>query len=358
LSDRLGEYRRKRKAEETPEPAGGASPSPATRDRFVIQEHSARRLHWDLRLERDGVLVSWALPSGVPLDPDKNAKAVHTEDHPLEYIDFHGEIPKGNYGAGTMTIWDTGTYETEKFEEGKVIVTLHGERAQGRYALFRAGRDERDWMIHRMDPAPEWLEQMPAGLRPMEAEPGELPGDEEDWAYELLWPGQRIIAYNTPGKLRLASPDDTDLTSRFPEVRPLTRALGSATAILDGVLVAGGPDGKPSRDALEARMALTSDSAIRRRAKSDPVTLHLFDVLYREGRVLCGEPYGSRRERLEDLGLNDAAWVVPGNHRGNGNDLLERVPIVGIDGIVAKRLASAYRPGPSAGDWVKVRSTR
>ncbi|MDQ2676029.1 MAG: ATP-dependent DNA ligase, partial [Actinomycetota bacterium] len=182
--DRLGEYRRKRRVAETPEPDGAGAPHPeATPGRFVIQQHSATRLHWDLRLERDGVLVSWALPSCLPLDPDKNAKAVHTEDHPLEYIDFHGEIPKGNYGAGAMTIWDRGTYEAEKFEPAKVIVTLKGERAQGKYALFRAGKDERDWMIHRMDPAPEWLEPIPEDLQPMTAMDGALPGDEKAWAY-------------------------------------------------------------------------------------------------------------------------------------------------------------------------------
>ena len=358
MNDRLGEYRRKRRAADTPEPGGDAAPDAGeSHERFVIQEHSARRLHWDLRLERDGVLVSWALPSGLPLDPSKNAKAVHTEDHPLEYIDFAGEIPEGNYGAGTMTIWDSGTYEAEKFESGKVIVTLHGERAQGRYALFRAGKDERDWMIHRMDPAPDWLEPMPDGLRPMVATPGGLPIDEKAWAYELAWPGERTLAFVTPGKLRLETGDGQDVTSKFPEVRPITRNLGSTSAILDGVLVAFGPDGQPDPGLVDTRLGLSAESAIRRRIKSDPVSLHLFDALYLEGRVITELPYEKRREALEALKLEGAAWLVPAAHRGDGPSLLSRVGAIGVGGIIAKRLDSEYRPGETAEDWVRVDSS-
>src|SRR6516165_9330555 len=154
--DRLGDYRRKRDFGATPEPgaAGAAEDAERSRPRFVIQEHHATRLHWDLRLEHDGALASWAIPNGIPPDRTENRLAVHTEDHPLEYLDFHGEIPKGSYGAGTMTIWDHGTYDLHKWEERKVEVTFHGERLHGRYGLFTIGRDEdsADWMIHRMDP--------------------------------------------------------------------------------------------------------------------------------------------------------------------------------------------------------------
>ena len=141
--DRLAPYRDKRSFDRTPEPrAGRKASSDGPTSRFVIQEHHARRLHWDLRLERDGVLVSWALPRGVPEHPDANRLAVRTEDHPLEYIEFSGVIPKGQYGAGRMTIWDAGTYEAEKFEAEKVVVRLHGERVSGRYvaAAVRCAR--------------------------------------------------------------------------------------------------------------------------------------------------------------------------------------------------------------------------
>jgi bifunctional non-homologous end joining protein LigD len=135
--DKLREYRSKRSFGDTPEPSGDADGAPASEGRFVIQEHHATRLHWDLRLEHEGVLASWALPRGVPSDPAENRLAVHTEDHPLEYLDFHGEIPAGQYGAGQMSIWDRGTYEAEKWEDKKVVATFHGERMRGRYAPSR-----------------------------------------------------------------------------------------------------------------------------------------------------------------------------------------------------------------------------
>ena len=152
MADRLTEYRRRRDARRTPEPVPAKAPEPGQGDVFVIQQHHARRLHWDLRLERDGVLVSWAVPRGLPRDPARNHLAVHTEDHPMEYADFHGEIPAGEYGAGRMTIYDKGTYTTEKWRDNEVIVVLHGQQASGRYVLFQTRG--KDWMIHRMDGPP------------------------------------------------------------------------------------------------------------------------------------------------------------------------------------------------------------
>src|SRR6202022_1750196 len=156
-----------------PGPGRPAAPAPAARvPRFVVHEHSARRMHWDLRLEHDGVLASWALPRGVPDDPAHNRKAVRTEDHPLEYLDFEGEIPAGSYGAGTIKIWDRGTYEPQKWRADEVIAVFHGQRLSGRYALFQAGA-ERDWLMHRMDPpADPNREPMPRHIPPMLARPG------------------------------------------------------------------------------------------------------------------------------------------------------------------------------------------
>ncbi len=171
---KLGNYKAKRDFKRTPEPKGRARKSTAA-GRFVVQEHDATRLHWDLRLERDGVLASWAVPNGIPQTPKENRLAVHVEDHPLDYIDFEGEIPEGNYGAGTVRIWDTGTYEAEKWEPKKIIVTFHGERLQGKYALFQT-RSAKDWMIHRMDPpADPEREPMPERVVPMLAKLGTLP---------------------------------------------------------------------------------------------------------------------------------------------------------------------------------------
>src|SRR5215210_2482236 len=180
MPDRLRRYREKRDPAASPEPAGSTTPDAAPLGdlpRFVIQEHHARRLHWDLRLEHDGVLASWAVPRGIPRTPDRNNLAVRTEDHPLEYLEFHGEIPAGQYGAGTMAIWDRGTYEEHKFRDDEVMVTFHGERVRGRYVLFRTRGD--DWMIHRMDPPEDARrEPMPDELAPMLATSGGLPPDD------------------------------------------------------------------------------------------------------------------------------------------------------------------------------------
>src|SRR2546421_5019103 len=179
-SKKLSDYQAKRHFKSTPEPAGqGSAGEDADAPRFVVQQHNATRLHWDLRLEHDGALASWAIPNGIPPDPAENRLAVRTEDHPLEYLGFEGDIPKGQYGAGTMRIWDRGTFETHKWEERKVEVTFHGERLSGRYGLFPIGRGdgaEQDWMIHRMDPpADPEREPMPEHVVPMLARPAQLP---------------------------------------------------------------------------------------------------------------------------------------------------------------------------------------
>src|SRR4051812_42474335 len=178
---KLGEYEEKRDFGATPEPRRKRRRKKAGKPRFVVQEHSARRLHWDLRLEHEGVAASWAIPNGIPLDPEEDRKAVHTEDHPLEYLDFEGEIPKGQYGAGTMRIWDRGTYDCHTWEAGKVVLSFSGERLGGRYALFRAGREEKDWMIHRIDPPATRRDPFPESLLPMLARPGELPARGRGW---------------------------------------------------------------------------------------------------------------------------------------------------------------------------------
>jgi bifunctional non-homologous end joining protein LigD len=324
--------------------------------RFVIQEHSARRLHWDLRLEHDGALASWALPKGLPADPRRNHKAVHVEDHPLEYLEFEGEIPAGSYGAGTVSIWDSGAYECEKFEPRKVIVTLHGERAEGRYALFQAGEDERDWLIHRMDEPARPYEPMPEGLTPMMARPAELPADDAGWAFEVKWDGVRAIAYSEPGELRLQSRNLNDVTARYPELRRLNRELGSLSAVLDGEIVAFNDEGRPSFERLQGRMHLTNEAEVKRRAKSEPVSFQIFDLLFLDGHSLLELSYEERRRLLERLDLNGEAWQTPGFHRGDGAKLLARTGDLGLEGIVAKRLDSRYRPGKRGGEWLKVKN--
>jgi bifunctional non-homologous end joining protein LigD len=359
VADKLGTYRRKRDFAATPEPAGAAGEA-GDAARFVIQEHHATRLHWDLRLERDGALVSWAIPNGLPEEPRDNRLAVHTEDHPLEYLTFEGDIPKGSYGAGTMRVWDRGTYETLKWEPRKVEVNLHGERVEGRYALFPLdrGADPKDWMIHRMDPpADPGRQPMPDKVVPMLARLGDLPRDDEHWAYEIKWDGVRAIAHSEPGRLRFLSRNLHEITERYPELARLNRALSHHRAILDGEVVAFDAEGRPSFGALQRRMHLTSDSAVRRLAREAPVTYVIFDLLWLDGHSLMAEPYAERRARLAELDLNGERWRTPEHVVGHGAEVLGASAGQGLEGVVAKRLDSPYEPGRRSACWVKVKNT-
>jgi bifunctional non-homologous end joining protein LigD len=365
-SQKLGDYRAKRDFQATSEPAGEPEAA-ADGHRFVVQEHHATRLHWDLRLEHDGVLASWAVPNGIPPDPADNRLAVRTEDHPLEYLEFHGEIPKGQYGAGTMTIWDRGTYELHKWEERKVEVTFHGERLTGRYGLFPIGKPgdaKDDWMIHRMDPpADPRREPMPERIVPMMARAEtELPRDEKNWSFEVKWDGVRAIAYVQPGRLRLESRNLNDVTEAYPEVRGLIGALGMHEAVLDGEIVAfdysDPAHPRPSFERLQRRMHVRGPSAIRRLQSSMPVVYAIFDLLYLDGHSLMELPYRERRARLESLELRGPAWRVPATHPGEGKLLLEATEQQGLEGIVAKRLESRYEPGRRSGNWLKIKHTR
>lgn len=367
--EKLSTYRAKRDFNATEEPSGGERGSPEEREsqeqpRFVVQEHHATRLHWDLRLEHDGALASWAIPNGIPPDPGENRLAVHTEDHPLEYLEFEGDIPKGQYGAGRMRIWDRGSYELHKWEQRKVEVTFHGERLSGRYGLFPIGRKgvdagPDDWMIHRMDPpADPAREPIPERVLPMLARAGDMPAEEQRWSFEVKWDGIRAIAYLQPGRLRLESRNLREITDGYPELRGMLLDLGMRDAVLDGEIVAFDEDGRPSFGRLQRRMHVSSPAAIRRLAASTPVLYAIFDLLHLDGRSLSELPYSERRRLLEGLGLEGPAWRVPGAHPGQGARLLEATALQGLEGIVAKRLDSPYEAGRRPGTWIKIKNTR
>jgi bifunctional non-homologous end joining protein LigD len=363
-SDKLGPYRAKRDPTRTREPVPAPGPLPQGRDdTFVIQEHHASALHWDFRLERDGVLVSWAVPKGLPLDPSTNHLAVRTEDHPLEYAAFEGEIPEGEYGGGRVLLWDHGTYECEKWTDTEVKVVLHGSRVSGRYVLFGTGkRGARDWMVHRMDPPPDpdW-QPLPTLVRPMMAVAGSLPPASEDdrWGYEMKWDGVRAMAYVEGGRIRLLSRNDRDVTAAYPELRLLGESLGATQALLDGEIVALDPaTGIPSFERLQQRMHVVRPAQVRRLARDVPVTFLLFDVVHLAGRDLMPLPYTERRARLDSLELNGAHWQTTPYWVGGGRAVLSASAEQGLEGIVAKRLDSAYFPGRRSDCWVKVKTLR
>jgi bifunctional non-homologous end joining protein LigD len=321
---------------------------------FVIQEHHARALHWDFRLERDGVLVSWALPKGLPDDPKRNHLAVHTEDHPLEYQDFEGDIPKGEYGGGHVSIWDRGTYEVEKWLDDEVKVVLHGTRANGRYVLFPTGKpSDKNWMIHRMDPPAEGFEEMPARIEPMQAVAGSLPVRRTGWAFEFAWGGRRTIAYIEGGRVHALDANGTDLTGHLPELRHLGAFLGSRSAIFDGELVAIDREGRPNPEQL--REQLDGPSRPGRRRNDDAPTYFIFDLLYLDGRSTIGLSYDERRELLESLELHGRAYVTaPAFTDMAGKAVLAVSREKGLEGVVAKKRRSPYTPGAASGSWIAV----
>jgi bifunctional non-homologous end joining protein LigD len=358
----LKTYRSRRDASRTPEPVPTDDPNVERKGSglsFVVQEHHATALHWDFRLERDGVLVSWALPKGLPLDPKKNHLAIHTEDHPLEYGTFAGEIPDGEYGGGKVVVWDHGSYDCEKWTDRRVEVVLHGGRVSGRYVLFPTGKRDRDWMIHRKDPPPAGTEPMPTLVRPMLATTTTtLPRHDDRYGYEFKWDGVRAVVYVDGGRPRALSRNDNDVTASYPELRAMAESLGSTQVVLDGELVAFDADGKPSFGLLQSRMHVTSASQIRRLTQQTPVTFLAFDLLYLDGRSLLDEPYEARRKALDGLGLAGLSWQTTPWFAGGGEAVLEASRQQSLEGIVAKRLDARYVPGRRSDTWLKLKNIR
>jgi bifunctional non-homologous end joining protein LigD len=377
--DRLEAYRSKRDPKRTSEPVPAKQGTSGDELTFVIQEHHARSLHWDFRLEHDGVLVSWALPKGPPTDPGKNHLAVQTEDHPLEYGSFEGTIPKGEYGAGDVEIWDAGTIEVEKWQEGKeIIAVLHGREDGGlggvrRFALFNTGdhgpnkEPEKNWMIHLMEDEPK-KEALPADLSPMLASIGDIGSlrrEAEDWAFEMKWDGIRALARVEPGdgertgSIELTSRNGHDMTNTYPELHELVECI-DVDCILDGEIVALGQGSRPDFGRLQRRMGLSRDSDIEREQRRTPVYLMLFDVLHADGSSLLRTPYTERRERLFELVTESEHIHVPEAFEGSVDAAFESSRKLRLEGVMAKRGDSVYLPGKRTRTWAKLKhaSTR
>jgi bifunctional non-homologous end joining protein LigD len=335
----LEDYRRKRRPGKTPEPFG-SKPRPGAEPRFVVQRHAARRLHYDFRLERDGALASWAVPKGVPLRRGERHLAVHVEDHPLEYGDFEGTIPAGEYGAGTVEIWDRGTYELlEEKRNGGLTVRLRGERLDGTWTLVpaRLDGDPKNWLLLRKDGSTTG-----AGYAPMLASSSEALPVGEGWSYEPKWDGYRAIVTVSGGEARLRSRNGNDLTERFRELaRAIPLAVRSADAVLDGEVCALDEGGL-------SRFSLLQEG-------SGKLVLVAFDVLEIDSESLLDEPLRERRERLARLVDVSRGVILVSPAFDDGDALLAAASAQGLEGVVAKRLDSSYQPGRRSIDWHKVK---
>jgi bifunctional non-homologous end joining protein LigD len=351
---KLTEYRRKRKQAKTPEPF---SPSRKRSSRdgpiFVVQRHDARRLHYDFRLERDGALASWAVPKGVPLEPGQQHLAVHVEDHPLEYASFEGEIPKGEYGAGTVEIWDSGTYElVEEKRDGGLTVRLDGKRLKGTYALVPAklSGDPKNWLIIRKrdqeSPVAASGQKGSARRRyaPMLATLAQEVPRGDGWVFEIKWDGYRIVSRIAESEAELRTRKDQDYTQRFANVaRELPKALKTPDCVVDGEVCALDENGRPSFSAMQQGKSGT------------PIVYFVFDLLEVDGGPIIDLPLAERRKRLEQLLDRRNKTVRLSETFDDGKALLKAAKDQRLEGIVAKRLESRYLPGKRSRDWLKIK---
>ena len=404
----LQEYKRKRKFDQTPEPSGDINkPAGAS---FVIQKHRATRLHYDFRLEMEGVLRSWAIPKGPALNPAEKRLAVETEDHPIDYGEFEGVIPRGNYGAGNVIIWDRGTYEMvdpdtpEKgWKKGKLHFILHGRKLKGEWILVRGSREPKQWIFFKVrdryasqeiditkerpesvisgtlvedvgkESSKQWvtpiereLEQygmkkpgrvpLPAKISPMLATLIDEPFDGKDWLFELKLDGIRALVVKDGDNLDMSTRNSRDLTKRFPTLSGAFGELKAGTAVLDGEIVALDDKGHSHFSLIQPRIHLSHAGDIASADEKIPVYFYAFDLLYLNGYNLMNFPLVERKAVLHKLIPDSTGWIRYVDHvDGKGKEFFGVVSKHGLEGIVAKLKTSEYQQTRSK-HWLKIKT--
>lgn len=410
----LRDYAEKRAFAATPEPAPRPMRARTGPLVFVVQQHAARRLHYDFRLEADGVLKSWAVPKGPSLDPAHKRLAVQTEDHPFEYASFEGVIPPKQYGAGQVIVWDCGVYTPddddthhyddravaerrvrEALEKGNLSFTLRGIKLNGSFALVRAF-DRKSWfLIKRRDrfattddvlararsvlsdldvsaleaaPTPERpsaadlapsgpVEPLPTMLAPMLAEPGDAPFTHPDWLFEPKLDGYRVLAFIDGAHVALRSRRGLDLTRAFPAIGAELAAQEAGTMVLDGEVVALGADGRPSFNALQKRVRLKTEREIAAADATTPAIFFCFDLLHFAGIGLRDAPFTARRRYLAQC-LFPSPHVQLVHAQADADGLYAAALANGFEGVMAKKRESPYLPGRRSSSWRKIKSTQ
>ena len=354
----LKEYKRKRKFDVTPEPEGEVAHSDGHHT-YMIHKHHARRLHYDLRLERGGVLVSFAVPKGLPEEPNVRHLAVHVEDHPLKYGDFEGSIPEGEYGAGEVRVYDRGTYEALEWLDNKITIRIHGERIQGEYHIVQTkqGGDAKNWLIFRSArDIPMERPPAPPSIEPMLATGGGTPFDDDGWLFEVKWDGVRTLAYIDGDNLKLVSRRKRDVTEQYGELSNLPTQLSGRNGLVDGEIVALDDDGRPSFERIQQRFTLKRPS--KQAMERYPVEFLAFDLLWLDGESLMDRPIEERRALLERHLVPGKRIQISPQIAGKGTAFFDAAKAKGLEGIVAKRKGSTYKPGQRTKDWVKIKAVK
>lgn len=392
----LKEYVRKRNFRETAEPK--AKRPVVSKNRFVIQKHHARRLHYDFRIEMGGTLKSWAVPKGLPFARGEKRLAVRVEDHPVAYADFEGKIPEGQYGGGTVMVWDRGTFEplskapTKELENGKLHFILHGEKLEGEWYLVRLRDGDNQWLLIKggddMKPLSKKLDDtsilsgksmkelsrgdrvwqsketsqgrgtgykpkrpmkaatLPAFVEPMKAKLAAAP-PRGDWIYEIKFDGWRAIALKGGSQARLLSRNQQDFGAKFPEIMESIAALDGQDVVLDGEIVALDEKGRSSFQLLQAY-----DIGQERPA----IFFYAFDILQLNGHDLKNLPLMERKSKLQNLLKNPPGVIRYSAPLGNDLEpLLKQVRLLGLEGLIGKLAGSVYEPGRRSGSWIKLK---
>ncbi|HJP86568.1 MAG TPA: DNA ligase D [Gemmatimonadaceae bacterium] len=402
-ADNLAAYRAKRSTDRTPEPFGGEVAT-APGNLFVVHKHAARQLHFDLRLEMDGVLRSWAVPKGPSYDMNDKRLAVKVEDHPLEYGDFEGVIPAGNYGAGGVIVWDRGEWVPledwrEGLEKGKLLFELKGYKLHGKWTLVKIKKGDKDWLLIKerdqyvASPGDVFNEEsVLSGLTVEEIKAGDSPASQlrkilaaeekairvrvdpykveamhcetqdeaftrDDWLFELKLDGYRLIASKSKGEALLLTRNGNDYTGVFPEIAKAVKALPCEECIIDGEVVVLDDKGVPSFSRLQKRGRLSSSLEIGRAAVEYPATFYTFDLIAYEDFDVRPLPLTRRKELLKDLVPALGAVRYLDHIEREGEAFLEQVIAMGLEGIVAKKATAKYRAG-RGGDWIKIKAEK